>query len=796
MEKNTNKEIITERSDKVGLKSNLSKNIPMDISQNSLLSSDVGKKDSNKKSNEIKQLNLVTERSINKKIKKQLENDSLRSFDNFDNQFTQKKKNNKKNENKKKIVKKIFVDNIENIYANLVDKINTKYYLQKIFLLIIAFFVNVCRWLFLFISKEKLENNYCFTKFNQFDNCVPEQICENSGKINIILYNYTFEIKNNSLTEHQIFLEEMKTINEYYRPFFVTHNYYISKGKLFSAIDMIKYIGDRVNFVIILGKKEKWNIYINFSSICHKDQSYFYTTCAIIICGIIGSLIFGLFADVYGRKKLICILLFVITLSFIFFSILSLKTESKFDYYLKEYKNNSSYQNQLYFDILSKIYSQNKTSEYFEKNFLKYLLAFILICFSLRSLGKITLALLLENSISELNVLENFRYYTFVTTGLPPFFTYLIFIVINNFVTTIIIMTSISLILFLCSFFLLNESMRYHYEYCEWKNLTDEVNKLFKITDDIPINTKNNIEFEAFRLEENRLLIGNLMKKINSVFDLVKQRIVSLNRDIRRNSNYIIKKVEVTFNPLIVYTSISANRVFNKLKSLMVIILIIIYVQVYFVEVEMVDFSFFNKSDLNIDIYNNYIINSNYFFLAIVTFLSNYFYYLCYRISLFKMTFYFSLILVTFLFILYHYLTYDGKDYPLHINQTNFNMLGYRYKEKRTRNINILLFCIHFFLNGTYFYINLLVIKLTKTIYRCSLFGIDSCLALLSFGFGETLNYQIQHYFLLIGALNLIGIVSEFYFGEMKGIPNLINDLKQNINKENNFRNKEKNKKL
>ena len=53
-EKKTNKDIISERSDMAGLKSTVSKNIPMDISQNSLLSSsEIGKKSSDKKNNDI-----------------------------------------------------------------------------------------------------------------------------------------------------------------------------------------------------------------------------------------------------------------------------------------------------------------------------------------------------------------------------------------------------------------------------------------------------------------------------------------------------------------------------------------------------------------------------------------------------------------------------------------------------------------------------------------------------------------------------------------------------------------------
>ena len=797
MEKN-NKDIITDRSDNIGLKTNLSKNIPMDISQNSLLSSEMGKKESSKKNNEIKQLNLATERSINKKLRRQIEDESLHTFDNFDNDFSQKKKNNKKIENKKKNATKIIVDDIENIYSCLVNKTNKKYFLQRIFLLTIAFFVNVCRWIFLFITKEKLENNYCFSKLNQFDNCIPQQICSNNEKINIFLYNFTFDYQNSSMTPHQRFIEERKIINLYYRPFFVSHNYQISQEKLFSSLNMVKYTGDKINFAIILGKKEKWNLFLQFSSLCHRDYSYFYSIVIIIGAGIAGSLFFGLFADIYGRRKAIIILLFMITLSFISFSFFSLTTELKYDYYLKEYKNNISYVNQSHYEVLSTIYSQEKTSEYFEKSIPKFLISLSLICLALRPLGKITLAALLENSVSELNVLENFRDYTFVTTGLPPIFTFLIFVVVNNFVTTIIIMTVFFCILFICSFFFVNESMRYHYEYCEWKELTDEINSLFNVPDDISINYKNKIEFEAFRLEENRLLVGNRLKKINSInsiYGLVKQRIISLNRDIRRNSNFIIKKNEVKFNPLIIYTSISGNRVFYKLRTLMAIILIIIYAQVFFVEKEILAIPFFNKIDLDININNNYIINSNYFFLAIMTFISNYIYYLCYRINLFKITFYFSLILVTLLFVLYHFLTYAGEDYPIDLNHTNFQMLEYHYKKNRVFKTNVLLLFIHLFLNGTNFYINLLVIKLTKTLYRCSLFGINSSLALLSFAFGESLIFQIEHYFLLVGALNLIGIASEFYFGELRGVPNLISDLKQNINKENN-RNKEKSKKL
>ena len=598
------------------------------------------------------------------------------------------------------------------------------------------------------------------------------------------------------MTRHQEFIEEMKLINAYYKTFFVSHNYQISKNKLLLPIDLVKYNADKINFAIILTKRERWNLFLKFSSLCQRNDGYFYIVLVIILGGIIGSSFFGLLADIFGRKRIIIICLFIITLSFFIFSMFSIFTENKYSYYFKEYEDIYKSINQTDHEILSKLYSQFKTAQYFERIFPIFLISLLILSFALRPLGKTCLALLLENSLNELQALENFRNYTFSTTGLPPIFAFIIFIVVNNYTSTMVIICSIFLILFIFSFFLISESTRYHYEYCEWKDLTDELMHLFKLTDDIPITFKNKIEFEAFKYEENKKISGNLVKKINSVWDLVKQRIVSLNRDIRRNSTFIIKKDEVKLNPLIIFTSISSNRVFNKLKYLMTIILIIIYAQVFFVEKELVDIPFFSLPDLIFGGGYNYILNSNYLILGIVTFVSNYFYYLCYRISCFKVIFYFSLITVTILLISYHFLSYIQIDFPLDINQSNFNMLERHYKNNRSSNLNILLLFIHFFLNGINFYINILAIKLTKTIYRCTLFGLNTSLALLALTFGEALNLQIENYFLLIGSLNLIGIVSEFYFGEIKSIPNIVNDLKQNINKENNKSNKDKSKVL
>ena len=792
MDFNKIKENTSERSDKQGSKSLLSKNFPMDISHNSLLSSELTKKNSDKKIAEIKPTNVTTERSINKKMKKQLEEDSF-SLGDSKYELTKNKKKEKKNIlEKKDIDDKIIVDDMKNIYSCITDKSNTLFLIQKILLLAITCFVNVCHWIFLFINVEKLEKNYCLTNLNQFEACSPSQICENSDKkVTIILFNETLDIHNNSKTPHQNFLDELMAVNENYKPFFINHSYYISRNRLFSSIDLINYESNKLNVGIILSKKEKWNIFFKYFSFCQRSLYYFWGASIIVFVGALGSLVVGVLADLFGRKKLITINLFIITLAFTLISAFTISLERKYDYYLKEFESNySSSENNN--KVLSLLYAQQKISEKFEADIPKYFICLALLCFTLRPLGKISLALLMEDSSSELKVLENFRRYTFYTTAFPPFLTFFIFVVPNDFIVSILLINCFCFIFFVSSFFVINESIRWHYEYCEWKELTVIVKKLFKIEENCGINYKNKMEFDAFRYEENKKMIATFEKKINfsiknqintgnSIFSIFRKRIISLKRDIRRNCQVIIKKNEIQINPIILCTCLASNRVFNKCKYLFLMLLIIIYTQVHFVEKELISVPFFQISDLYYDFKNNYFINSNFFILLIITFISNYIYYMFYRINCFKIVLFISLIFVTILLILYYYLSDDSMDYPLDLNEVNFNMIDQMKKYTRRSNTNILILVIYFILNGINFYINLLIMKLSKTIYRCTLFGFNSLLALTAFAFAESLNYQIEHYFFLIGSLNIVGIVVILYFGELKTIPYIINDLKQNL---------------
>lgn len=56
-------------------------------------------------------------------------------------------------------------------------------------------------------------------------------------------------------------------------------------------------------------------------------------------------------------------------------------------------------------------------------------------------------------------------------------------------------------------------------------------------------------------------------------------------------------------------------------------------------------------------------------------------------------------------------------------------------------------------------------------------------MSFLSLAFRKNLNYH-ENYFFLIGSLNIVGIITFLYLGELKTVPYIINDLKQNMKRD------------
>ena len=695
--------------------------------------------------------------------------------------------------------KRYIVDNIDNIFSKL-NEPKIKLFFQEILLYAIVFMVTVYHWIFLFISRSKIERNYCFGRLYQFDSCSANQICyEYKDKLNLILYNDTFEINNSSMNSHELFVEENKLINIYYKPFFLRYSHLLTTNKLFSKIQMLSNSNDKTNFVIVLTTREKWNLFYRNFSLCEFDNYYIIFVIMIALGGVVGSILFGYISDVYGRRSVIRLTLFIITITNIVLAVLS-KT---FDYYYYKIYQEFDEKNQILgYDfsfpiIVSQLYAQERIREQFRKSFNLFALDIFILSAGLWPLLKSCMALLIENSAGELKVLIGFRRYNFAFGGLPPLFASLILVNINNFTLTFIFLSFINLFLFIFAVIFLEESVRYYYEYCDWPALTEVVLNTYKVNIN-DFRTLNDEELREFRKEENLKNFNNsarknnlLIKKENinntsyiiknTYYNELREKNNTLIRNIKRDTDFIIKLDDVKSNLLIIIICFISNRSLMTSKFLILIVLILLYILMNLIQKELVESPYFSTKDLYLGFDNNCILNSTFTFLLIINLASNYFFYMFYRINCFKTIIYGSLIYISMALFLYHFLTNKGEDTPIDLNQYNFSMISIYQKDKISKNLLFLLFTIYFFLNGVNFYVYLLILKISKTIYRCTYFSIHSISLICAFVISESIHVQMIHYFLFLSVLDLLCLLSFSFLSEFKELLYVINDLKIDI---------------
>ena len=702
------------------------------------------------------------------------------------------------------------VDNLDNILSALKEP-KLKLVMQEYVLYAIIFLVSIYYWIFLFLTTVRFEQAYCYTSDNQFDSCTDDDICDD---LNIVLFNHTFNYHNHKLNSfYKVLIEENNIINTYYKPFFLRYNYLLIKNKTFSKYDLSS-ITDKINFGILITYKEKYNLFLRFFSYCQYESYFILLLIMICLGGIIGSLIFGLFSDIYGRKTIIRITLFIVTLSTIGIFIISLYL----DYYYKYILNNFNTQyiitkeNPSYNNILSHLFAQNKVKDQFNKYFIFFMLFTFLLNLGLWPLSKSCISLLVENTKSDLYALINFRKVIFVYEGLPPFLSSIIFSNINNFTAAFFILSICNILIFIYSLVFLEESMRYYYEYCEWKNLTNTILNTYnnEINDFKTLNKFELIQFQRkenlkhFNLNNNlrKRKLLNKDKKIykNNIFIItyykdMKEKNLAFNRNIKRNTDFIIKLNDVKTNPSLIITCLFSNRTFKESKILIFILLVLLYLVLDLYKKELLEPPYYSIRDLYIDFNCNYFFNSVLFFNLIINFISNYFFYAFYRIQCFKTIITFSLLFIIINLSAYHIISIDESDTKINLNQYSMTMSQNYYRDRRSLFILALIFFAYFALNGVIFYLYLLILKISKTIYRCTFFSIHSISLIISMVISETIYYNMEDYFLFLAIIIFVCLLTFTFLSDFKELLFLMNDLKIDINRpsKNSINDKDKN---
>ena len=696
----------------------------------------------------------------------------------------------RKTKKETKIVEKRYiVDDIDNIYV-LLKEPKFKLRVQEFLHYFIVFLVCVYYWIFLFLTGDKFERNYYLTANEQFDSCSEEQICsfpENSA--NFIIFNSSFTYYNYSSDTKEFFMEESNTLNKFYRPFFIRYIVFLNSYRL-TAVMHNDYISERPMLTVIITNKEKWDMFNRYFSLCEFDNYYFSMLVMIAIGGVIGSFLFGFLSDIYGRRLIILITLLLSTIGTIGICILSFLLDSLYSNKLKLYLEKCA-SNSFFCDvnIWPYYYAQNITKEKYKDIFIYYLFSIFLLNMALWPLLKSCMALLVENSKGELEVLINFRRYNVMFQGLPPLCTTLILVAINNFTLTFFILSIINIITLILSFIFLDESIRYYYEYGEWENLTKVLLNTYKIKLD-DFRTLNEEQFKKFqKIENSKSFLKLNTYKYNKSFIKVDgtyykhyiEAASTLKRNIKRNVDFVIKLDDIKSYPLLIITTLWANHALKNSKTLLIIILILLYINMDLFQKELLEPPFFSVKDFYFGGGFNYIINSVFFIYLIINVLSNYFYYCFYRIECFKTIIYISQIFISFNFFLYHILITHADKSQMNLNEYNLSMFHYFFNSLRTDFTLFLLFAIYFALNGVIFYVYLLIVKISQTIHRCTFFSLHSIALIVALIISELIYYYMEYYFLFLGVVNLLCLITFAFLSEFNELIYIINDLKVSI---------------
>ena len=544
--------------------------------------------------------------------------------------------------------KRYIVDNMEDILTKVSSE-KLKLVIQELLLYLIVFIVCIYHWIFLFISREKIAENFCYNN-GQFDACSEEQVCKDySTKMNIIIFNNTLSIKEPITFDHyNYFINRRKTINEYYKPFFVGYSADLSRNKALSKLQVIHNFKEKINYVIALSAKEKWNLFYRNFNLCEARNYFIVFVVMVSVGGILGSLFFGFLSDIFGRRNIIRTTLLIITITTFIFAGVSFGIDEYTKRQYKKFDDMDDYKNENFskdtkhtIDIIKEIYVQDKVRNFFRQIFFIFCISIFVLSAAFWPLLKSCMALLIENAKGELNVLIAFRRYNYFFGGLPPFITSLIFANLNNFTITFFILGVINLILFILSMTFFEESIRYYYEYCEWPQLTETVLKIYKTNID-EFKTLNEGELKKFRREENIKSFNSSIKNNNyilnndndndstlvyqnSYFNMFKEKNRALKRNIKRNTDFIIRLKDIRSNPFLIIISLNSNRTFNNSKIIIIIILIFLYVTMNLLQKEFLQEPYFSMKDLFIDSKNNILINSVFFYLAIINIFQSFF---------------------------------------------------------------------------------------------------------------------------------------------------------------------------
>ena len=161
--------------------------------------------------------------------------------------------------------------------------------------------------------------------------------------------------------------------------------------------------------------------------------------------------------------------------------------------------------------------------------------------------------------------------------------------------------------------------------------------------------------------------------------------------------------------------------------------------------------------------------------------LSTYFYYILFRIDFYKIAAIISLLFISFLSFAYHMENIKDTDPLINMNNYNFYMLNFYNRDKRNNFLLFFIFLVYFGLNGIIFYIFLIMVKISKTIYRCLFLSLYTISIITSILISESIYFNMEDYFFFLASLSLLCLITFTFLTDFKELSFFVNDLKIDI---------------
>ena len=676
------------------------------------------------------------------------------------------------------------------------------YFFNLALLCFLMIFLNGCYiWIVLFIFSKPKNKMYCFdSDSREFKICENSDFCPIIGIRDII---YTTKFTNISITK------EMNEIKDKYIDFYIKESTifsYLNKKLSRKKSTMSKY-----GVTIITTYRENYLFQNTFKTGC--DNYLLNFILSSFIAAIIGNIIFGHIGDVCGRKKVIiigslieilgCIIIISATYYVVYkgdennnevvhpfnnkkmfnFDYTSQDSYSNIQSFIKsfnieafEISNLNQYYKENFNSFKKEVLKSKYIKYYFQKVRIFLFVGFFFVFLTNSTIKTTTLAYLVEYALTEDSMNLYYLYFNFTIplSLLLSLFMMTYFDSFHFFMSIICVLQFILILIFSFSFY---ESQRFNFEYAFYTRITDftiyilgEENLKRNYSGDFKsIYDKNNIEKEKVQIDiyyskdskdqfKIQTEINNNEENENCSFlnSLLYHNRFIYNKKKKENS---IKRSTILGNPFSIFILMRKEK-FIKKHFLLILSFICSLSIVTNLSLNKITCQIFIQRERLISmksILDSHICNYSITYIIILYPFIHYFI-KCIGLALILRTSLIITLISSFIYEIFCLLPREITDLA-EIKYNSIDIIIYKYIKPLTAFVYLVSISNVGMQYSLYFYLT----KLTKTIYRCTFFGICQIFIDATFFISLSLEENIEKTYAYVSLFALISLITSIF---------------------------------